>query len=124
MRNNIIKLIIDLRASREEATKQKFRFEYTENLVRIAHAERDYFKETSESQKETIDGLANERHDLINEVDGLKDVVFNQKAITELAVEVLKRISWADDSGLIDHPRAMIHIADEVLKQIERLQNE
>lgn len=41
VRGTVLKLISDLRITQEEADKQKFRFEYTEDLVKKAHTERD-----------------------------------------------------------------------------------
>jgi hypothetical protein len=73
-----------------------------------------------ESLKAIIDGLANERHDLINEVDALKDKIFEQKAITELAVKGLKEIACLN----VDSDYSAGTIARNTFSEIERLQND
>lgn len=38
----------------------------------------------------------------------------------QIAEETLKKISYADDSSLIEYPRAMVVIADKALEQIRQ----
>lgn len=70
VRNNMIKLIADLRSSREETAKQKFRFEYTENLVKKAHAERD---RALSRLNDTISRKALDEEKIIERANGIKN---------------------------------------------------
>lgn len=66
---------------------------------------------------EIIDGLANERHDLINECDALKDTIFDLNFSLNLAIKALERIE--------DYWEANITVktyARDALDQIRRVE--